>query len=341
MFTWFHKQEVGIRQAIIAGLFSLAIVVVCGFGYVCTDWVLQAPKLRKENAEQAKEIVRLQTQVAPFIALTSENKYTGDENERLQELASEISKARIDIDAVKKYSDVARMDPLGKQFDVGSGLQENTPISVLLEGTWQPIAGQFVFSTDAAAEKKYREVVEKFPTFPFAYVYISDCLRVRNDPAWKEYANKAIDILEKTTSLAAHKVQHDQALQMLKQGVMSAPVAQMDMRGEVGGLTCIISEMLDGTWENVGKNKLGEEGISFRTDAAAEKKYSEVVEKFPTFPFAYVYISDCLRARNDPAWKEYAHKAIDILEKTTSLAGHRTEHDRVLEKVKHDLQTKP
>jgi len=41
----------------------------------------------------------------------------------------------------------------------------------------------------------------------------------------------------------------------------------------------------------------------------------------------------CLRERNDPRWREYASKALDILRKTTILDGHHKHHDEAKREI--------
>ncbi len=162
-------------------------------------------------AEKNKEIAKLEKDLLPFKVFALQ-KYTGDESERLHKLASDIRKMQGDIDAVKQYSDVATMDMIGKNF-IGHGvIVSPTEITGIMAGALE--GNQF--ATTTGAEKKYREVAEKFPTFPFSYFLISRCLRARDDPSWKDYAHVALDILEKTTTIAGHHQDHDKVLRILQ-----------------------------------------------------------------------------------------------------------------------------
>ena len=55
--------------------------------------------------------------------------------------------------------------------------------------------------------------------------------------------------------------------------------------------------------------------------------------QFPKFPFGYFWMAVCLRERNDPGWREYASKALDILRKTTILDGHHKHHDEAKREI--------
>ena len=212
---WFLAILAKPRKVVISG----AILILLGYLVTTRSYQLGQAESNQKLDTANEQLTDVRSKLSPFLAIASERKYTGGENERLRKLLSDMSKAQSDIDTIKKYSDVAQLNPLGSIFELGHGpIAVSSPISRILEGTYQEKADhELEMSTTADAEKKYREVAEKFPTFPYSYVYISGCLEARNDPAWREYAQKAVDIFEKTTAIAGHNENHDKLLKFLKQ----------------------------------------------------------------------------------------------------------------------------
>jgi Ca2+/Na+ antiporter len=122
------------------------------------------------------------------------------------------------VTSLKEYSSVACLDALGNPsgFGYGGDLKYNSPLTRMLEGTFNEKSDQLHMSRDQEAEAKYRAVIKKFPKFPFAYYFLALCLRDRGDPCWRDYATKAIVILEKTTTIDGHHRHHDEVLRRLR-----------------------------------------------------------------------------------------------------------------------------
>lgn len=134
-------------------------------------------------------------------------------------------KINFTIEAIKDYSDMARYDPTGTTGLGGPVIKETTPISRLLEGAFVIKDDKAFVKCDYKSLDKFQTVVKQFPTFPFSYYALAVCLRqVGDDASWKYYAHKAIEILEKTTTIAGHKVSHDQALKELQLLTIGTPL---------------------------------------------------------------------------------------------------------------------
>ena len=73
--------------------------------------------------------------------------------------------------------------------------------------------------------------------------------------------------------------------------------------------------------------------ISCNCTPAAISTCKSVIEKFPQCPFAYYFLSLCLKERGDSSWRGYAEKARSILQKTTSVENHSKDHDLILGEV--------
>jgi len=56
----------------------------------------------------------------------------------------------------------------------------------------------------------------KYPRYPFPYYFLAKCLRKLKQDAWRDYAEEAIRILEKTTNIPGHDPGHDDALRELR-----------------------------------------------------------------------------------------------------------------------------
>jgi len=89
-------QKANNQPALIAGLFSILGVVVTTAFFVLSDRFLQAPGLKEkieilktQAADKDKHISTLETQLVPFKTIALE-RYAGDENHRLQQLAANI-----------------------------------------------------------------------------------------------------------------------------------------------------------------------------------------------------------------------------------------------------------
>lgn len=78
--------------------------------------------------------------------------------------------------------------------------------------------------------------------------------------------------------------------------------------------------------------------VSFKNDLESENIYRQIIEKYPRFPFGYYYLSFALYSKNDPSWKFYARRAVEILKKTTIIDGHNGDHDKILKMLENSLK---
>jgi hypothetical protein len=120
------------------------------------------------------------------------------------------------IDSVQNYSDVAKLEFDGLSLHVTPPLVYSTDLSKMLEGCFIKKGDECYPACSSDIEEKYKKVIEKFPKFPFSYYGLALCLRLKGDESWKYYAEKAIEIFRKTTSISGHDNQHDQALKYLR-----------------------------------------------------------------------------------------------------------------------------
>lgn len=90
---------------------------------------------------------------------------------------------------------------------------------------------------------------------------------------------------------------------------------------------------LSGGLPNLMKDVFIEDGdqVRFKCGPEFQEIYKEVIEIEPKFPFSYFALADCRKLLGKDDWVEYAEKAVKILQITTQIAGHKAEHDQVLE----------
>jgi hypothetical protein len=119
------------------------------------------------------------------------------------------------------YFEVSRFNPAGLPFREGKGIRYDTPLSTAMRDLYVITDSKIGFKLGKQFEPRYRTVIKQFPQFPFGYFALAESMRQRGDPAWREFAQTAISILEKTTSIEGHDPSQDQALATMR-GYMSA-----------------------------------------------------------------------------------------------------------------------
>lgn len=112
-----------------------------------------------------------------------------------------------------KYA--ASLGLLGRP-DPSDNIIWHTSISVALSDTYKLNGGKPEFSSSEPAQQIYRKVIAKHPQFPFAYGRLAHALNAIGDSSWRDYAQQAVAILEKTTRIDGHHPDHDAELEMLR-----------------------------------------------------------------------------------------------------------------------------
>jgi len=140
-----------------------------------------------------------------------------DTETALAKLAAEVDLQRKELNTIRRYTQVSKLNIIGTTGTVRPPLTEETDISRLLEGTFTISNNQASYSCNAATIAKFQEVITRFPDFPFSYYALASCLRLRSDASWKGLARKALGILKNTTTIDGHHPSHDQVLRELEQ----------------------------------------------------------------------------------------------------------------------------
>ena len=161
----------------------------------------------------------------------------GSEVQTLQETASKLGD---ELEGLRKYGRVAELNVKGLTGKYGSGIVENTAISRKLEGAYTDRENEgesrFRPRCDKESMAKFEQVTREHPNFPFAYWGLASCFgQVGNRRAAGlavAHAKRAMKILEHTTQIDGHHVQHDQVREAIAQGFREA--CGQDDQGEQG-----------------------------------------------------------------------------------------------------------
>jgi len=133
-----------------------------------------------------------------------------------QEKELKIQQLQSTTEAVRGFSDVAKLNPAGLPFREGKGIRYDTPLSTALRDLYVTTDSTIAFKLGLQFEPQYKRIIEEFPRFPFAYLALVQSMRSRGDPSWREYAQKGVSILEKTVTIEGHDAGHDEALATLR-----------------------------------------------------------------------------------------------------------------------------
>ena len=96
-----------------------------------------------------------------------------------------------------------------------------------------------------------------------------------------------------------------------------------------GGFVSMHSDWKKATWQ------IKDDGMC---SPAALDQYKAIVKKYPFWPFSHYVLAICLKNKGDNSWEEHAMKALEILEKTTAVPNHHSDHSSIIKAVKKMLQ---
>lgn len=133
---------------------------------------------------------------------------------RIRQLDKKNRALELDLVAVRDYSAVAQLDALGNPPNMGPGspITIKNDLTALIDGTYSLANGKIHMGRDEESERRYRQIIAKFPNFPFGYYFLALCLKDRGDPEWRTHARHAVDILRMTTQIDGHSPNHDEVL---------------------------------------------------------------------------------------------------------------------------------
>ena len=125
---------------------------------------------------------------------------------------SKIRMLESDVVAVREFSSVASLDALG--YPLGYGINSDhtfsNDLTRLLEGMYTIKDNKVSMQRGPEAEKQYKELIKKFPKFPFGYYFLAVCLRESGNDEWRDHAHRALEIFKITTRIDGHRSHHDE-----------------------------------------------------------------------------------------------------------------------------------
>lgn len=228
----YHDRRKNLHQLVGRGILAVWIVLGLGNGWLVWSQRNDARGLQAQLAQlqgQSSDIVkgkdRLLGQNADLAnSLSILRGQNVDLTESVKSLRGQvvtkdgaIQQLQDEISSIRKYSHVAGLTFNGMAY-VGGDVTMPTDISPSVEGTWRDVGGnQFRPVCEPDALEKDRRAIQKFPEFPFTYYALAYCLQKQGRREWREYADQAATILQRTTSISGHQGSHDQSLAYLRQ----------------------------------------------------------------------------------------------------------------------------
>ncbi len=165
--------------------------------------------LKETSGSQKKEISRLKSKNLNLQGKLSKL------NRQLVELEEANSQQKTEISILSdlgKYAEVATWTLDGRKKTSDSQM-EDSPVAGWAKGLRRDDGGsQAEWECGSMALYQYRDMMEKHPEFPFPYFVLAQCLHARGEPSWQEYAQKGVNILQRTTRIKGHAPDHDNAL---------------------------------------------------------------------------------------------------------------------------------
>lgn len=125
---------------------------------------------------------------------------------------AELLKLRAQREIDKEYSDYAKLNVSGGEFNARPPMIENGDIPDSMRPGISMGEGHYDIKCDPDAIAAFKKTAATFPKFPFSFYALTECLRKAGDDNWRSYARRGIQIFEKTTTIAGHNGNHDQAL---------------------------------------------------------------------------------------------------------------------------------
>ncbi len=156
-------------------------------------------KLQRTNAEKEKQISGLKRRIA--------------------ELEKESAERKVEPERPKdpeRYSETA-MWTMDGRMKLPDGQFVESPVAGWSDTYRREKPGEPArWRCGSVALFHYREVIEKYPEFPFPFCVVAQCLKTQGEPSWQEYARKGLSVLEKTVKIPGHVSDHDDALAELQ-----------------------------------------------------------------------------------------------------------------------------
>lgn len=199
------------RKPIIAILLTIVIIFE-GFRY----FEIATLKSEKTDLQQRNQL--LEIQLTPIRTYALQQFPSLNAAVALQKLIDEYKKLNQSLDELKTYKYASNLDKQGlfTGGDLG-GVRQSTKITELLGSAISRKKDGLYCDCSQEGEGIFKEVIQKQPSFPFSYYCLALCKRKNNSSEWKTLAQKALEILNITTKIDGHFIEHDEAKKELIQ----------------------------------------------------------------------------------------------------------------------------
>ncbi len=185
-------------------------------------------RTHEQEQEAHTRAARIEEGVQTLVKHARERDPTLTEQEALREVSTEIqtlrertSKLEQELEGVKRYGSVAKLNMIGLTGRAGSGISETNWVLPTLEDAYEYEQRDgdthATIRCDKEAVAIFEKAIEIKPDFPFSYFAIAICKAKKGEEGWQGYAEKAVTILEHTTEIAGHHKNHDWALKGLRE----------------------------------------------------------------------------------------------------------------------------
>ena len=216
-----HDRRTKTRRRLARALIVLVIAVSVVDGAVM--WHTHG-----QEQEEQERAARIEEGVQELVKLARERDPTLTEQEALREIIGEIqtlrgrtSELERELEGVKRYGSVAKLNMIGLTGKAGDGLHEENWVLPALEDAYnyEQRNGETYSSIrcDEEAIAIFEKAAETNPDFPFSYSSLAICKAKNGEEDWQGYSQKAVAILEHTTEIAGHHKNHDWALKGLRE----------------------------------------------------------------------------------------------------------------------------
>ncbi|MBD3258294.1 hypothetical protein GF377_07660 [candidate division GN15 bacterium] len=139
------------------------------------------------------------------------------------DLLGEVRQYQDEIDSLREmtatnrdYQYFSQLSGNGVQVYGNGAVVLSTDISEFISPALERVEGGMMAKCNDTCIQTLQRLIDIEPNFPFSYYFLAVCLYDSGDSGWKRYAERAIDMFEKTTSLSGHHRDHDAALAHLK-----------------------------------------------------------------------------------------------------------------------------
>lgn len=139
-----------------------------------------------------------------------------DSIEEIKRLKYKDAKQQEHQNIIQEFSVVASWNYMG-DLESGGGVIIYGPLSVRLRKFVTEENGYLSCKCDRTALDNYKDIIKKYPNYPFPYLYIASCLKPVKDPSWGDYATKGLDLFKKTIIVPTHAPSHEKGLQNIKE----------------------------------------------------------------------------------------------------------------------------